>query len=412
MGIGYGLKGFAGGFATGIGLGLENKKIKMIKEEQERAEKLAKEKEENAMDWYNTNKDTLVNFQTQPQDTRNMLIFESTKYSDDWNDYLRDMENAKQAGDFEELKHLNDIAEEKIKAERDMLGFGVTAENGFIGKHYTEEDMDYVKKLRMGALTNKPIGTKMYEESFGELPPETKEITFNEKRFNWKIEQHSQGRITLNQLLESEGISMSPEKATGLEKSIQDIRTEGERAGIDPAKIDKAIQDKILGTSEGTLTPTPQSVETVRESILKAPTLEDAKRIEKNHIAKYGDTTGIPNVDKFWSDERVRRLDSLKQSIDNKLLVDRGDKGKWLNKGTITSDELGFGEKNDEFKMKDAYQSLREEYMKYREMLEKMGVDVSQYPKLKPLSEIERVGGTEGFFGLGIEKGDYKSIYY
>ena len=32
MGIGYGLKGFAGGFATGLGLGLENKKIKMIKE--------------------------------------------------------------------------------------------------------------------------------------------------------------------------------------------------------------------------------------------------------------------------------------------------------------------------------------------------------------------------------------------
>jgi len=99
-----------------------------------------------------------------------------------------------------------------------------------------------------------------YVPTFGE-PTEVKEPTFSEKRFNWKIEQYKQGRITLNQLLESEGIDMSPEKATGLEKQIQDIKKEGERAGIDSAKINKAIQDKILGV---TPEPKPETVTTLK----------------------------------------------------------------------------------------------------------------------------------------------------
>ena len=172
---GYAIQGFAGGFATGLGLGMENKKIKMLQEEQKRAEKLAKEKEENAMDWLNTNQDSLMNFHTQPQDMRNMLIFESVQYKKEWTDYLRDVEDFLQAGDLESLKNLNNMEEEKIKAERDMLGLGIRPENAFVGKYYDEKDMEYVKKLQMGKLPIKPIGTQMFEQEFGELPPETKE---------------------------------------------------------------------------------------------------------------------------------------------------------------------------------------------------------------------------------------------
>ena len=170
--FGYGLQAFAGGFATGLGLGMENKKIKMIQDEQKRAEKLAKEKEENAMNWYNTNQDSLTNFHTQPQDIRSGLIFESVKYKKEWTDYLRDIENFLQSGDLEGLKHLNDIEEEKIKAERDMLKIGIRPENAFIGKYYSEEAMEYTRKLQMGKLSNKPIGTQMFEKEFGKLPEE------------------------------------------------------------------------------------------------------------------------------------------------------------------------------------------------------------------------------------------------
>ena len=58
------------------------------------------------------------------------------------------------------------------------------------------------------------------------------------------------------------------------------------------------------------------------------------------------------------------------------------------------------------------YAILYKSYIEYLEKLRKLGIDVSQFPELLPLSEIERVGGTEGFFAIkGVKKGDYKSIY-
>jgi len=173
MGLGTALGAFAGGFQA-------SQSLKLLKEEKERNEKLAKEKEANAINWYTTNKEVLTNFQSQPQETRNMLLYESTMYSDDWHKLLRDFEDAIQDGDLEQAKHINDMLEEQLSTEGNMLELGVKADKGFMGKYYTPESMDYVKKLRMGALSNKPIGTQMYEESYGKLPaeaPETPKVT-------------------------------------------------------------------------------------------------------------------------------------------------------------------------------------------------------------------------------------------
>ncbi|MBA7583393.1 hypothetical protein ES708_25336 [subsurface metagenome] len=144
-------------------------------------------------------------------------------------------------------------------------------------------------------------------------------------------------------------------------------------------------QEALLSGVEpepGPTPPTAPAIENVRGDIKNAPNIEDARRIEKNHIAKYGDTLDIPDVDKFWSDERVKRLTTLKQGID-KLL----DEKKRLKKGTITSADVGFEIEDDIQKVEAVYQQLREEYMKYRDMLEKMGVDVSQFPELMSYEE-------------------------
>ena len=217
-----------------------------------------------------------------------------------------------------------------------------------------------------------------YVPTFGE-PTEVKEPTFNEKRFNWKIDQLKAGNITTDQFLKSEGMYIAPEKKTSLESEIDLM--------IKYGATNEEIKDKLLSEGGGgtTLKPTPASVESLREDIKNAPTLEDAKRMEKNHIAKYGDTLGIPNVDKFWSDERVRRLNTLKQGID-KLL----DEKKRLKKGTITSAEVGFEIEDDIQKVEAVYKQLREEYMKYRDMLEKMGVDLNQFPELMSYEEYNK----------------------
>ena len=168
MGIGSNLGAFASGFQTSFNL-------KLLKKEKERQDKLVEEKEANAMNWYNSNKENLNNFQSQPQDIRNQLIFNSVIYSDDWHKYLADCEKAIQNNDLEELKHLNDMEEEKIKAETNMLSLGVRPENAFIGKYYSDEDLKYVKELNIGKVAGGKtaetmMGQTWKEQGFGEIP--------------------------------------------------------------------------------------------------------------------------------------------------------------------------------------------------------------------------------------------------
>ena len=395
MGIGSGLGAFAGGFQASYSL-------KLLKKEKERQEKLVKEKEANAMNWLSTNKESLNNFQTQPQEKRNMLIYESDQYSENWHKYLTDSEKALQAGDLEELKHLNDQAEERLRIEGDMLELGVTAENGFLGNYYTPESMDYVKKLRMGALSNKPIGTHMYEEAgYGKLPAE--EGTPLSAKDNWAIEHYNlpekhPEKISFDQLSLYMGVKITPEKATALEEKIAEAKQYG--------ATNEEIKNMLVGKSTELTPPAVSTTENTREDILNADTFEDAERIYKNHITKYGETDlGITDLKQEWGKVQTDYLNNIKTSIGN--IID--EKG-WLKKGTITSAEVGLDFAGEQ-PVEEIYKKLKEEYMKYRDMLEKLGIDVSQFPRLKSLEEIEKVGLGEGFWGWGKQRGQYKSIY-
>ncbi len=229
--------------------------------------------------------------------------------------------------------------------------------------------------------------------------------TASDAKLNFAISSYNAGKISFDELSKYMGTYIAPEKISAKREEIELAKQYG--------ATDEEIKKKLLGvTTDVEGTPAPTSTENVRSDILQAPTLSDAQRMYKNYDDKYDVTAlGIPDVDKFWSDERVKRLGSLKTSIES-LLVDRGDKGRWLKPGTVTSAEIGMEIEGDEQEASIAYRDLRIEYMRFRDMLEKMGVDVSQYPKLKPLSEIEKVGGWEGALGIGVGKGDYKSIYY
>jgi len=212
--------------------------------------------------------------------------------------------------------------------------------------------------------------------------------TFNEKKFNWKLEQVNSGKITFEQFLKSENMDITPDKVSAVKEKLNELDKLGATA--------EEKKNYLLGSSGGgsTLTPSSQAVEGVRENILKAPTIEDARRIDKNNKAKYGDTAGIPDVDKYWSDERVKRMDSLKQNVDRLL-----DEKKSLRKGTISKEELagmGIETKNDTEKVELVYKQIRKEYIKYKKALEKMGVDVSQYPELMSYETYLKADATPG----------------
>jgi len=215
---------------------------------------------------------------------------------------------------------------------------------------------------------------------------------------NWAIENYKAGKINFNELSKYMGTYIAPEEMSTKEKEIELMKQYG--------ATNEEIKNKLLGIGiEEPTPPTAPAIENVREDIKDADTVEDARRIEKNHIAKYGDTLGISDVDKFWAEGQTIYLDKIKTAIGN--IVD--EKG-WLKKGTITSAEVGLDFEGDQ-PVEEIYKKLYAEYIKYREMLEKMGVDLTEFPELKPLEEIEKVGLGEGFWGFGKQRGQYKSIY-
>ncbi len=234
--------------------------------------------------------------------------------------------------------------------------------------------------------------TEGYVAEFGE-PTAPAELSAKD---NWAIDNYKAGRISFNQLSKYMGTYIAPEEMSDKEREIELAKQYG--------ATNEEIKNKLLGVGEPT-PPTAPAIENVREDILGADTVEDARRIEKNHIAKYGDTLDIPDIDKYWAEGQTIYLDKIKTAIGN--IID--EKG-WLKKGTLTSAEVGLEFAGDQ-PVEEVYKKLYEEYKKYRDMLEKMGVDLTEFPELKPLEEIEKVGLGEGFWGWGKQKGQFKSIY-
>ena len=200
-----------------------------------------------------------------------------------------------------------------------------------------------------------------------EAEPTVKAPTFNEKRFNWKIEQYNKGNITLDQLLESEGIDMLPEKATGLEKQIKDIKAEGARAGINPAKINKAIQDKILGKPT---TETPISFKTLQ-------TIKDSFKNVKTR-AEYDEALASYNTSK-----EARTSDWTPPSFEGQLtdLIKKVENALWAD----------YVNKDGKLKSKadaEEYNRNLQHYLRLIEEAKNAGIDVSRFQAFIPYKSL------------------------
>lgn len=240
-----------------------------------------------------------------------------------------------------------------------------------------------------------------YVPTFAE--PTVKAPTAADRKLDWAIDSYNEGKISFNELSKYMGTYIAPEEMSAKEKEIELAKQYG--------ATNEEIKNKLLGISVGPEpTPAPTSTENVRGAIFDADTLEDAQRIYKNYADKYDETAlGITDLKGEWTDNQISYLSNIFDTINKsiKYLID--EKGH-LRKGTVTQEEIGVEFKGEQ-PIEEIYKLLKEEYTKYRDMLEKLGVDVNQYPKLKSLEEIEKVGFWEGFWGFGKQRGQYKSIY-
>jgi len=167
-----------------------------------------------------------------------------------------------------------------------------------------------------------------------------------------------------------------------------------------------AIGEGGVATEKHRVTSLP-TLEKYRENTLNADSWEDAEKIINDYTEAGYDPSQLGIDKEAWANSQTEYLSNLLKAIK----ATANEKG-WLKSGEITPQEVS-NQIDKNAPAPDVYEEFRKEYMKYRDLLEKAGVDVSQFPKLKPLSEIEKVGFWEGvktFSGVG--KGQYKSIYY
>lgn len=160
------------------------------------------------------------------------------------------------------------------------------------------------------------------------------------------------------------------------------------------------------GGKQDRTTSLPQ-LEKYREKALNADTWEDAESIIKDYTEAGYDKTQLGVNKESWASVKKSDLDNLVAVLDEITAgtpEGRNIKGK---------KEFSFNIDDKEVTKTGAewYEVVYESYIALLKLLEETGVDISQYKKLKPLSEIKKIK-FGGFVGKGVETGDLTFIYY
>jgi len=174
------------------------------------------------------------------------------------------------------------------------------------------------------------------------------------------------------------------------------------KQGYEKAEAEGGGEPKTRATSLTTL-------EKYRENALNADSWEDAQSIINDYKeAGYDPTPLEEKVNKeTWVNVKKSDLDNL-VAVLNEITAGtpegRNVKGK---------KEFAFAMNGKETKKtgEEWYKAVYESYNALLKLLEEQGVDISQYKKLKPPSEVKKIK-FGGFVGGGVETGDLIKIYY
>ena len=378
---GHGLQGFASGFSTGRSMKMERAKIDALKKEQERLKKEKEEADKIFQDWYNSQdtKDFLMNLDTASQGERAYFTTGLIRMSKEVFDYFTEIDNDIREGNIKEAQDKNDLVEAKLKAATDLAQLGMTAvfPDGSPMK-ISEEDIEFQKKIQIGKVaggkTGEAIGGQIWKSrGYGELPAETKELSAADKKFNWAWESYQKWLINPN---DPKGINfeefkkyagITPEKATGLEKEIQDIITQGKTAGIPQEQIGTAIKNKILGKPVVTTKPTFKSLQDIKDSFKNVKTrAEYDEALASYESSKEAKTSG-------WTPPPFdNQLTDLIKKVEEAFWADFVNKdGKLKDKGEA-----------------ELYNTKLQHYLKLIEEARNAGIDVSQFQAFIPYKEL------------------------
>ena len=168
------------------------------------------------------------------------------------------------------------------------------------------------------------------------------------------------------------------------------------------------IPEKFRVTSLTTL-------EKYRNNALNTDSWEDTQSIINDYTkAGYDPKPLEEKVNKeTWVNVKKSDLDNL-VAVLNEITAGTPEGRNVKGKKEFTFNlDIGKGPEEITNTGEEWYKKVYDSYITLLKLLEKEGVDISQYKKLKPLSEIKKASSwTSGFVGSGVEGGDLIKIYY
>lgn len=384
------LKGLAGGLQTGLSMGMQVREMRWKRDQQK---KLEKDEELLQESWENlklANPNIFASLEagkslTPEQEGR--LWASTFGLSEQIKESVEKRTEAIKKGDRREVEEQTKWMNAFSNMISEYGSFSEEELNDYVFKDYiTSESGKRYITAHNEAAKRKEEATRIQAEIPEPPPTELDKIAETEK---WLDSAYATGNAAyFNRIAKERG---SP------------ATFETYKQKYEPEELEPEIKYRV--TSLPTL-------EKYRVNALNADTLEDMQSVIKDYEEAGYDPAPLTEKanEQEWANTQIEYLSKVKRAIEN-LLVDRGDKGKWLNNKVLTEEEVGIKFKGER-PASEIYEELYKSYTEYLEKLRKMGIDVSQFPELLPLSEIERVKGTEGFFAIGgVKKGDYKSIY-
>ena len=236
-----------------------------------------------------------------------------------------------------------------------------------------EETMEIAKMIEPGArapFLEQELGIDIPE---AEVTPEAPSAS--ERKYNWAIEHYNlpeedPDKISFEELKKFFGVSITPEKSTGLKKQIQDIKTQGLAAGISQEEINTAVKNKILGkpTPEPVTTPTTfKNLQDIKDSFKNVKTRTEYDQA----LASYNASKEAKASD--WTPPPFEgQLTDLIKKVEEAFWADFVNKsGKLKDKGES-----------------ELYNKRVQQYLALIEEARNAGVDVSQFQAFIPYKEL------------------------